>query len=81
MNSEARSTATRAGLSWEPSKEEVNGGSLKGRNQSRMIRLVNGIYQCPRPNGLLGSEQGDYPVPLVDIEALLAYRRRMVEVR
>ena len=56
--------------------------ALKYRDFRRPhVRMVDGAYQCPRPNGLLGSEQVDFPVPLVGIEALLAYPRRLVAVR
>ena len=45
------------------------------------VRVKNGIYYCPSHNGILTSEQVEFPVLHLSFEQLLACPRRMVRVR
>jgi hypothetical protein len=45
------------------------------------VQIKDGVYYCPRPNGVLTSEQIDFPALHLTYEELLACPRRLVRVR
>ena len=56
--------------------------ALKYRDLRRIrIQMKDGVYDCPRPNGLLTSDQIEFPAPHLTYEQLLSCPRRVVRVR
>jgi hypothetical protein len=45
------------------------------------VNVRDGVYYCPRHNGLLTSDQVEFPAPHLSYEQLLACPRRTVYVR
>jgi len=64
-------------------KQVVHGPvALKYRDLRRVrIEMKDGVYDRPRPNGMLTSEQIEFPAPHLTYEELLSCPRRLVRVR
>lgn len=56
--------------------------ALKYRDLRQIhVQIKDGVYCCPRPNGILTHDQIEFPVPDRTYEELLACPRRLVKVR
>ena len=56
--------------------------AIKYRDLRRVfVNVREGIYYCPRHNGLLAGDQVEFPAPHLSCEELLACPRRMARLR
>jgi hypothetical protein len=68
---------------WDCKGQVIHGPvAVKYRDFRRVrVRIKDGVYLCPRHNGLLTGEQVEFPAPPLAYQQLLACPRRIVRIR